>query len=468
MQLEEENDTNFLKTENNNYFIKIIIKETYGDKRTYINNIYLYENIDFISTGKYNVINTIETIKEEDDSSSVFYLRESRERTLPRKKNNNNILSSNNNNINNRDNNNKINNNKINNNKNIVIKEGDELINKDLTIDEFEIITKKKDKDNKLLEKNNTSKSNINDLNINNTYDNDNDLFNINANNNLFGIDSHFNGNYSEISEKNRGVLKTDDLTNKNILLTKTNDNIDEQLVNSNNNLSKNNNEEEKGNKNNLKKSINKEQSFNDSLSSEDLENFEILKGTKTHQNNFFNPPKISEINDQLDNIEFQHSTNEFKFKTKNDFLNKKIAESYFNMQNSNIKNKNSNSNKISNNSNINNNNKSSSNKTSQNNNKKKLKKINDINKKDYISKNNNININIDDNNNNENSIFTNRYNEEINQLKEEIALLKNEFLNYKNEQEEKNIQYQNKIISLESHIKKLQINSNKMNDVVK
>ena len=141
------------------------------------------------------------------------------------------------------------------------------------------------------------------------------------------------------------------------------------------------------------------------------MENFEILKGTKTHQNNFFNTPKISEINDQLDNIEFQHSTNEFKFKTKNDFLNKKIAESYFNMQNSNIKNKNSNLTKNSNNnSNINNNNKSSSNKTSQNNNKKKLKKINDINKKDYINKNNNININIDDNNNIENSIFTNRY----------------------------------------------------------
>ena len=75
MQLKEENDANFLKTENNNYFIKIIIKETYGDKRTYINNIYLYENIDFISTVKYNVINIIEAIKEEDDSSSVFFKR---------------------------------------------------------------------------------------------------------------------------------------------------------------------------------------------------------------------------------------------------------------------------------------------------------------------------------------------------------------------------------------------------------
>ena len=48
------------------------------------------------------------------------------------------------------------------------------------------------------------------------------------------------------------------------------------------------------------------------------------------------------------------------------------------------------------------------------------------------------------------------------------MALLNDEFQNYKNEQEEKNIQYTKKIISLESHIKKLQINSNKMNDVVK
>ena len=100
LQLDEENDTNFLITENNNYIIKIIIKETYGDKRTYINNIYLYENIDFISSGKNN-INTFDTIKEEDDSSSIFYLRESRERTLPRKKNsklnnNNNIINNNN------------------------------------------------------------------------------------------------------------------------------------------------------------------------------------------------------------------------------------------------------------------------------------------------------------------------------------------------------------------------------------
>ena len=37
LQLDEENDIDLLNTENNNYIIKIIIKETFGDKRTYIN-----------------------------------------------------------------------------------------------------------------------------------------------------------------------------------------------------------------------------------------------------------------------------------------------------------------------------------------------------------------------------------------------------------------------------------------------
>ena len=56
----------------------------------------------------------------------------------------------------------------------------------------------------------------------------------------------------------------------------------------------------------NLKSS---QQSLDVTLSSDDLENFGILKGTKTHHNNFFNPPKISESNDELDNFEFQHSS---------------------------------------------------------------------------------------------------------------------------------------------------------------
>ena len=446
LQLDEENDTNFLITENNNFFIKIIIKETYGDKKTYINNIYLYENIDFISNGKIN--NTIETIKEEDDSSSVFYLRESRERTLPRKNNNNLSLGGNNAS-------NLYNSNRINNNQNIVIKVNDEFYSKDLTIDEFEIITKTRDKDkdkekykdNKLKEKNSKNKNDINDFNINHTYDNDES--NIHTNNNLLGNENQFNGTYSEFSEKNNNELKKDNLTNKNLLLTKTNDNIDDNFDNnSNKNILNDKPEieeekEKKGNiKNskNLKKNSNTDGSFDASLSSEDLESLELLKGTKTHQKNFFKPPKISDVNGELDYNEFQHSTNEFKFNTKNDILTKKFTENYFSLKNSNMKSKNTNSN-ISKNSNI----------ISQ---KSKHNTINDINK--------------NNNNNDDNNTINNNNDEYINELKEEMALLKNEFKNYKKEQEEINKQNQNKIIALESHIKKLQINSNKMNDVVK
>ena len=416
LQLDEENDKNFLITENNNYTIKIIIKETYGDKRTYINNIYLYETIDFVSTGKMNYINTIETIKEEDDSSSIFYLRESRERTLPRK--NKNLLKNNN----------------INNNQNIVIKVNDEEINnKDLTIDEFEIITKTKVKDNKFINNTNSNdKINLNDAIINNTYDHDES--NININNNIFGKETQFNATLSQNSDKNNN-LKEDDLENENILQTKQKDNINGEGLNDSN--SRKNNEEDKKNiklyNDNKIKKENTSKSSNESLSSMDLEPFDLIKGTKTHHNNFFNPPKLPEINDEeLDNVEFQHSTSEFKFKTKNDILNKKFSENYFNIQNSNDNIKSQISNKNSNNLSQN----------SKNNNKQEISK-NNIEK----YKNNN---------------------ENINQLKEEILLLKNEFQNYKNQQEEINKKYQNKIIILESHIKKLQINSNKMNDVVK
>ena len=78
LQLDEENDTNFLNTENNNYIIKILIKETFGDKRTYINNIYLYENIN-LSQNK--LMTNMEIIKEEDPNS-IVYLRESREKVI--------------------------------------------------------------------------------------------------------------------------------------------------------------------------------------------------------------------------------------------------------------------------------------------------------------------------------------------------------------------------------------------------
>ena len=354
LQLDEENDSNFLNTENNNYIIKILIKETFGDKRTYINNIYLYENIDFMGSGIINSFNPNDTIKEEDDSSSIFYLRESRERTLPRKKINNSI---NNNTItSNKINNDALNNNNIQiqsqsqinpnfNNNNIMIKvHSDELKNKDLTIDEFEIITKTKNKGNKSSEKLNINNKNINSENIliKNNYENDES--NILINNNIIGTESQFN--ITEFSERNN-LIKNEDITNQNILLTKTNDDIDEKLNNSNN---KNVDINKQLNENNIDNKLNKKtsnvESLDVSLSSDDLENFGILKGTKTHHNNFFNPPKISESTDELDNFEFQHSSGDNKLKNKIDISDKKIMENYFNMQNSSNKNSISNNNR--------------------------------------------------------------------------------------------------------------------------
>ena len=328
LQLDEENDTNFLNTENNNYIIKILIKETFGDKRTYINNIYLYENLDFMGSGIINSFNPIDTIKEEDDSSSIFYLRESRERTLPRKKINNSV-------------NNNISTNKINNDaltkeisipnqsqlnsnlNNMMIKtHSDELKNKDLTIDEFEIITKTKNKGNKsndkLIQNRNINSENIL---IKNNYENDES--NIIINNNIIGTDSQFN--ITEISERNNNI-KNDDITNQNILLTKTNDEIDEKLNNSNN---KNIEINKQLNVNNIENKLNKKtsnaESLDVTLSSDDLENFGFLKGTKTHHNNFFNPPKISESTDELENFEFQHSSGDNKHKNKIDISEKKL-----------------------------------------------------------------------------------------------------------------------------------------------
>ena len=444
LQLDEENDTNFLNTENNNYIIKILIKETFGDKRTYINNIYLYENLDFMGSGIINSFNPIDTIKEEDDSSSIFYLRESRERTLPRKKINNSV-------------NNNISTNKINNDtltkeisipnqsqlnsnlNNMMIKtHSDELKNKDLTIDEFEIITKTKNKGNKsndkLIQNRNINSENIL---IKNNYENDES--NIIINNNIIGTDSQFN--ITEISERNNNI-KNDDITNQNILLTKTNDEIDEKLNNSNNKDIEIN---KQLNVNNIENKLNKKtsnaESLDVTLSSDDLENFGFLKGTKTHHNNFFNPPKISESTDELENFEFQHSSGDNKHKNKIDISEKKIMENYFNMQNSS--------------------NKKNNNNISQN--KKTKSNIKCMSQKNIQKENNNINKPKEKNKN-----LNKKRENEIKQLKQELSSIKSEFENYKKEQQEISKKYQDKITLLETHIKKLTTNSNKMNDVVK
>ena len=75
---------------NENIYIKLIIKETFGGKRTYINNLSLYEDIDFRTIN----LKSIQEVNDEEDTS-VVYLNKSREKNHIKKQkkvNNGNIL----------------------------------------------------------------------------------------------------------------------------------------------------------------------------------------------------------------------------------------------------------------------------------------------------------------------------------------------------------------------------------------
>ena len=93
LQLDEDllldNDENKLKE---NIFIKIIIKETFGGKRTYINNLSLYEDIDLSTMN----LKSIQEVNDEEDTS-VVYLHESRiKNNLKKQKNGVNNTNNNN------------------------------------------------------------------------------------------------------------------------------------------------------------------------------------------------------------------------------------------------------------------------------------------------------------------------------------------------------------------------------------
>jgi hypothetical protein len=92
LQLDEDllldNDKNKLKE---NIFIKIIIKETFGGKRTYINNLSLYEDIDLSTMN----LKSIQEVNDEEDTS-VVYLHESRiKNNMKKQKNGVNSLNNN-------------------------------------------------------------------------------------------------------------------------------------------------------------------------------------------------------------------------------------------------------------------------------------------------------------------------------------------------------------------------------------
>ena len=78
LQFDYELNPPLIKENKLDLIIKLIIKETFGDKRTYINNIYLYENLNLAQN---KLMTNMEIIKEEDPNS-IVYLRESREKVI--------------------------------------------------------------------------------------------------------------------------------------------------------------------------------------------------------------------------------------------------------------------------------------------------------------------------------------------------------------------------------------------------
>ena len=281
LQLEDECDFLIPKI-NDNYTIKLIIKETYGDKRTYINNLYLYENIDFLGLNIMNSeeneninynnkikINEIDTIKEEEESYSAVYLRESREKTIPRKKNN----------INNYNNNLNTNNNHENINLNYSIDNISSIRNpniannKDITFEEFGLISKRTEKSQ-------------------NGGDPDNNIL-------LDGGDSQFMANYSELFEKNN-IIKTENENEINLpakletfeILTNSQHNSNKKIVNINENEAK---------------------EILLSSSSSEEESFDLFKGSKSQQKNCFkipNPNKKTDSNKVIPKIKPQNILN--------------------------------------------------------------------------------------------------------------------------------------------------------------
>ena len=266
--LQLDDDSDYILTKdmyNNDLMLKLIIKETFGDKRTYINNLYLYDDINLV--GK-QLLTSMEPIKEED-SNSMIYLRESRERTLP---------------------------------KSNAKEKKKSIINKNTNLNDLLEL----DFDAKSDEEKNKNKN----ININNT---NGVNVNINNDNKIFGHEIEFMMSDSELSEKcnnfNLNANKEDDFLkigvnekkeNLSIINNKKeNENNIENEIDINNNEKINNNDID-SKKNNLK--------TNDRYFVENLPNEQFTKVTTTgkdEQQNMNNKEKslnINDFNDDEDN----------------------------------------------------------------------------------------------------------------------------------------------------------------------
>ena len=285
LQLDEDlllnNNTNNSNNKlNENIYLKIVIKETYGGKRTYINNLSIYEDINMSIMD----LKSIQEVNDEEDNS-VIYLRQSRiKNNLKKQKkigNNNNI-------------NNNINNNNI-------------LLTSEILISDSDLSDRKifGDKVDKFFGINNSNKKEKekNNNKINNTK------------NIIKG---------KTITKKDKSPLKVNntpiktDKNNKNILVSDKKSLLNSNIFSGNNNI------------------------INTQTSQNNLNNNNQLLTTEMLQNDFFTPEKQNKFYNskgEISNIEFigenQSLINEFRaYQKSQEEKQKKLEERIINLEN--------------------------------------------------------------------------------------------------------------------------------------
>lgn len=277
--------------------IKLIIKETFGGKRTYINNLSLLEDIDL------SIVN-LKSIKEENDeeeNSSTVFLRESRIKNNYKKKEK------------------KSSNNNINNGNNILLTS--EMLISDSELSDRKIFGDKVDKffglnsKSKIVEIS-ESKENNSSLNKNNTIK----LNKISINNNNNTINQ-------KINQRNKSPLKSNIFINsdKNLFGSDKKSFLGSNIYSGNNN-------------NNL--NVNTQTSQNN-LNNQ-LLTTEMMKSQIDYQNDFFSPQKQNNFfcsKNEISNIEYAGDNlqliNEFRsYQKTQDEKMKKFDERITNIEN--------------------------------------------------------------------------------------------------------------------------------------
>ena len=275
-----------------NIYIKLIIKETFGGKRTYINNLSLYEDIDLNSLN----LKSIQEENDEEDNSSMVFFRESRI------KNNYKKNTKKNNNMNN----------------------GNFLLTSEILISDSELSERKHfgDKVDKFFGLN--SKLKIPELSE--TKENNNSSL---KNNNSIKYNK-INNNNTKLTQKNKSPPKSNNVyinSDKNMLSSDKKSFLNSNIFNGNNN----------NNNNNMNTQISQNNLNNQLLTTE------LMKSQIDYlQNDFFSPIKQNKFlnsKGEISNIEYVGDNllliNEFRtYQKAQDEKMKKFDERITNIEN--------------------------------------------------------------------------------------------------------------------------------------